>query len=367
MKSPLNRTGKFSSLLLHWHLEKNDRKMPWKGEKDPYKIWLSEVILQQTRVEQGMEYYYKFISEFPTIQELAAAPDAKIYKLWEGLGYYNRCKNLIETARFISSELNAVFPNEYDQLKSLKGVGDYTAAAIASFAFNKPYAVVDGNVNRVLSRVFGITKALNTAAGRKYFSHLASELLDKNNPSIYNQALMDFGAVVCRPVHPHCESCVFKKYCFALKNNAIGQLPVKEKKAGIKRRWFYYLQIFHGNRVCIRKRTAKDIWANLYEFVLIETVKETPVNNILKEAVKRGILREKKFTLRAVSSLHHQQLSHQKISGRFIELSVLQKPRIPGLKCVFPSQLGRYPFPRFIHAWLKNKTLPVMKKIHHSG
>ena len=196
---------------MYWNRHQNKRKMPWKGEKDPYKIWLSEIILQQTRVEQGLKYYEKFISTFSDIHKLAAAKDEKIYKLWEGLGYYSRCKNLIETARFISKKLNGKFPDAFEDILSLKGVGNYTASAIASFAYNQPYAVVDGNVFRVLSRFFGIKKPIDSTEGKKLFSGLAFELLDKKRPGIYNQALMDFGAVICKP-YPLCNSCVLKDH-----------------------------------------------------------------------------------------------------------------------------------------------------------
>ena len=225
-----NLKRNFPAILLRWNNKKNTRQMPWKGEKDPYKIWLSEIILQQTRVEQGLGYYHKFVQEFSTIKKLAAAPENKVYKLWEGLGYYSRCKNLIESARFISKELNGVFPDAYDKILNLKGVGTYTASAIASFAYNLNYAVVDGNVYRVLARIFGIKKAIDTTEGKIFFTKLADELLDKKQPGIYNQAIMDFGAIVCKPVNPQCKDCAFKKYCYAFQKDEISVLPVKEKK-----------------------------------------------------------------------------------------------------------------------------------------
>ena len=215
--------------------------MPWKGEKDPYKIWLSEIILQQTRVEQGLAYYTNFIKTFPTVHQLAKAPDEKVFKLWEGLGYYSRCRNLLATARFISKELKGKFPDNYESIKALKGIGPYTAAAISSFAYNLPHAVVDGNVFRVLARVFGISKSIDSTEGKKQFTVLAEELLDKNHPGLYNQAIMDFGAVICKPAAPLCDTCVFKKECYAFRHNKVNALPVKEKKINIKKRWFYYL------------------------------------------------------------------------------------------------------------------------------
>ena len=244
--------------------------MPWKGEKDPYKIWLSEIILQQTRVEQGLDYYHRFIQMFPDIRQLAKAKDALIFKLWEGLGYYSRCRNLIDTARFISKELDCRFPNSYQSIRELKGVGPYTAAAISSFAFNLPHAVVDGNVSRVLSRVFGIEKPVDSTEVKKYLSTLAEELLDKKQPGIYNQAIMDFGAVVCKPSIPLCSICPFNKTCFAFLNDKVKKLPVKSKRITIKERWFYYLVIEGENGVIIQQRKSKDIWNQLYEFPMIE-------------------------------------------------------------------------------------------------
>ena len=231
----LRRQKQFSKRLLEWNQRNNKREMPWKGEKDPYKIWLSEIILQQTRVEQGLKYYNNFIKAFPDVQALAKTQDAKIFKLWEGLGYYSRCRNLIASARFIAKERKGKFPGTYDDIKSLKGVGPYTAAAIASFAFNLPYAVVDGNVFRVLARVFGINKPIDSAEGKTFFNELATELLDKKQPGLYNQAIMDFGAVVCKPALPLCTKCIIKKNCFAFLNNKVNELPVKEKKIFIRK------------------------------------------------------------------------------------------------------------------------------------
>jgi A/G-specific adenine glycosylase len=344
----------FARHLLQWNREKNRRQMPWKGEKDPYKIWLSEVILQQTRVEQGLDYYEKFIREFPDINRLAKAPDKRIYKLWEGLGYYTRCKNLIATARFISREMKGKFPRSYEEIIKLKGVGTYTAAAIASFAYNLPYAAVDGNVSRVLSRVFGLKKAIDTTAGKKFFTRLAQQLLDKKRPGIYNQALMDFGATVCRPVNPLCSDCVFKKKCKAFILNKTDELPVKEKKIMIRKRWFYYLVMEFNSKLLIRQRTAKDIWRHLYEFALIESVKKISVAGVLKQAEKSGLIEKGFYNVLHVSPVQHQQLSHQKISGQFIRLKPGKMPRKAGLEAVSPKLASRrYAFPRFINSYLQ--------------
>src|SRR4030095_3299602 len=244
-KTGSNRS--FTRLLLRWNRQKNKREMPWKGEKDPYKIWLSEIILQQTRVEQGIEYYHRFIKKFPDIRQLAKANDKLIFKLWEGLGYYSRCRNLISTARLISQEFDGRFPTTFDDIRQLRGVGPYTAAAISSFAFNLPHAVIDGNVSRVLSRVFEIMKPVDSTEGKKIIVSLAGELLDKDEPGVYNQAIMDFGAVVCKPLVPLCSNCVFKKICLAFRNDHVKKLPLKSKRIIIKERWFYYFVLSEEN------------------------------------------------------------------------------------------------------------------------
>ena len=345
--------SKFPALLLQWNSHENIRKMPWKGEKDPYKIWLSEIILQQTRVDQGRRYYEKFVTVFPDINKLAAAKDEKIYKLWEGLGYYSRCKNLIDTARFVSKKLNGKFPGEFKDILSLKGIGNYTASAIASFAYNLPYAVVDGNVFRVLSRIFGIKKPIDSTEGKKLFSQLAFELLDKKQPGIYNQALMDFGAVICKPQNPLCHNCVLKDYCFAFKNDLVNRLPVKGKKIKMTTRWFNYLVIEFQGKFYIRKRTGNDIWKSLHEFVLIETRNATTVNKILTMAEKDNILKNGSYKLLSVSPLSFQQLSHQKIQGRFIKITVKKEFVMPGFKPVTLKQRSRHAFPRLINAYFE--------------
>lgn len=342
----------FSRILLKWNLEKNIREMPWKGEKDPYKIWLSEIILQQTRVDQGLIYYQQFVNQFPTIHDLASCSDSRIFKMWEGLGYYNRCKNLIETARFISKKRKGLFPDKFEDIKALKGVGTYTAAAIASFAYNLPYAVVDGNVFRVISRIFGIKKAIDSAEGKKYFAKLAFDLLDKNKAGIYNQALMDFGAVVCKPANPRCDSCVFIKYCKAYQHDIISSLPVKEKRKKIKKRWFYYIVLEYRGRIYIKKRMNNDIWKNLYEFVLIETEKSTDVDLVLKGGHKTGVFSDFFYSVQSISDVQEQLLSHQKISGQFIQVKISKKINVPGFILVSKSQLYNYAFPKLIKSYL---------------
>jgi A/G-specific adenine glycosylase len=330
--------------------------MPWKGEKDPYKIWLSEIILQQTRVEQGLSYYNNFIKTFPNIHTLADAPDTKTLKLWEGLGYYTRCRNLITTAHYISKELGGKFPDTYEKIKLLKGVGPYTASAIASFAFDLPHAVVDGNVFRVLGRVFGINKPIDSTEGKSFFSELAAQLLDKKKSAIYNQAIMDFGAVVCKPASPLCSTCIFKKKCKAFLTNKVDTLPVKEKKINIKKRWFYYLVIKYKNEIIIRQRTTKDIWQQLYDFPLIEVSKKTDKNKILLLAERNGWLQKGRYDVIAISPLMKQKLSHLLITGQFIRISLKQKPKPNNNgQWIFKNKISNYPFPKFINQYLQHK------------
>lgn len=342
----------FSEQLLRWDRDKNRRQMPWKGEKDPYKIWLSEIILQQTRVEQGLSYFNAFVQNFPDITRLANAPEEKVFKLWEGLGYYSRCRNLIASARFIANEKRGVFPETYEEIVALKGVGPYTAAAISSFAFNLPHAVVDGNVFRVLSRIFGIDKPIDSTGGKKYFSQLANELIDKKKAGAYNQAIMDFGAMICKPV-PQCDQCVFNKSCYALLNNKISQLPVKEKKISIKKRWFYYLLIEHKNKVAIRQRTTKDIWQQLYEFPMIENAQDMEKGKILARAEKQKWFIPGTDEVVILSPVYKQQLSHQLIAGRFIHIRVKNKPEQADWQWVSEAGLGRFAFPRVINQYLE--------------
>jgi A/G-specific adenine glycosylase len=279
-----------------------------------------------------------------------------VFKLWEGLGYYTRCRNLIATARYISKELKGNFPSAYEDIKALKGIGPYTAAAISSFAFNLPHAVVDGNVFRVLARIFGIDKPVDSTEGKKLFTALADELLDKKEPGLYNQAIMDFGAVLCKPAAPLCITCVFKKHCAALLENRIHELPVKEKKITIRKRWFYYLVVEYKNEIAIRQRTEKDIWQYLYEFPLIEAAGEIDKKKILQAAEKKKWLTKKNYELLTVSPLFKQQLSHQLIAGQFIKVKLKQKPNLEKeWLWVSKNKAAKYAFPQFINQYLREK------------
>ena len=352
----------FTKQLLHWNEQYNRRLMPWKGEKDPYKIWLSEIILQQTRVEQGWNYYNRFVSTFPNIKKLAAAPEEKVFKLWEGLGYYTRCKNLIATAKFIANEKLGKFPDSYDEILNLKGVGPYTAAAIASFAFNLPHAVVDGNVFRVLSRFFGIDIPVDSSNGKKVFTALAEVLLDKKEPGIYNQAIMDFGAVTCKPKNPLCTSCPLKTKCIAFLEGKVELLPVKAGKLIKKHRWLYYLIVEHNGKIYVRKRGAKEIWENLYEFVLLETDQSFSVEEIKSSIFFRNIAGNNNSTILHVSKMYKQQLTHQTIHGNFIQLKVNNEPSLTDYKAVTHKQLNKLPFSKFITGYLAENELKAFER-----
>jgi A/G-specific adenine glycosylase len=345
----------FFEFLIKWNRNKNKREMPWKGEKDPYKIWISEIILQQTRVQQGLTYYNRFIEAWPNIKNLAEANEQEVYKLWEGLGYYSRCRNLMASARYINDELGGRFPDTYEDILSLKGIGDYTASAIASFAFNRPYAVVDGNVFRVLARFFGIRTPIDSADGKKLFKSLANNLLDKNNPAEYNQAIMDFGAVVCKPLLPLCSECPLQEKCVASQKKLVGLLPIKEKGIKTRQRFFNYLVVEYGSNVYVSQRTEKDIWQNLYEFILIETDRMIPEDEFLNGQSVQKLFNRKSVKIDKVSKTYSQKLTHQTITGRFIHITL--KKAVQPLKKYVPvskNELKKLAFPKFIASYLQD-------------
>jgi len=346
----------FTSTLLHWHTHSNTREMPWKGEKDPYKIWLSEIILQQTRVEQGLAYYNKFTQAYPTIFDLAKAKDQTVFKLWEGLGYYNRCRNLLATAREIVKTFDGKFPSDYETLLLLKGVGPYTAAAIASFAFNAPHAVLDGNVFRVIARYEGIDVPTDTTAGKKLFETRAAALLDKKRAGLYNQAIMDFGATVCKPLAPTCTICPLQKTCVAHATAQVNQLPIKEKQLIKKERRFYYFLLQVQDEIWVTERKHKDIWQGLFEFYVLDAGKkilwnETTVQQFLKEQL--GVT-SMKLIHRSLEI--KQQLTHQIISAQFIRVALTKKPSsITSGKWQKIGQLKKLPFPKLINQYLSEE------------
>lgn len=338
----------FRKALFHWNEKKNSRKMPWKGIVDPYKIWLSEVMLQQTRVEQGMGYYNRFVEQFPTVHDLARANENQVFKLWEGLGYYARCRNLIATAQKVSFELKGNFPNTREGLLSLKGVGTYTAAAIGSFAFQLPLAVVDGNVNRVFSRFMGITEPIDQLEVKKKLELLAQSFFYEKNPAVYNQAIMDFGAVVCKPQQPVCSECFLKKKCIAWKEGIQSMIPVKSKKNASCVRFFNYLILEHSGKQLVRKRIEKDIWKDLYEFILME--KDEPQEIEYLQHLSHWGFETSKLSQKIihVSNEIIHKLTHQKIKCRLIHIQIEQEIALKGYEWKTKNAIRHLPFPRLI-------------------
>jgi len=342
----------FSNSLIHWYLN-NKRDLPWRNTQNPYNIWLSEIMLQQTRVAQGLPYYLDFISAFPTVYDLAKAPEEKVLKHWQGLGYYSRARNLHFTAQFVANELKGEFPNNYKELLKLKGIGEYTAAAIASFSFNEAVPVVDGNVFRVLSRYFNIETDISFATAKKEFSELALELMPKNDPATFNQAIMEFGALQCVPKNPDCENCIFNSSCLALQKKKVQVLPVKLKKTKISNRFFNYIVFEDENlNTLIQKRDQKGIWQNLYEFPLIETEREMDLDTV-SELIANKYQSEYKITrisnLNLKGQLH--KLSHQHLNINFWKVKV--KGEILG--GINRTKIKEFPFPKVIFDFIEKQ------------
>lgn len=343
---------KFSNLLIKWYLQ-NKRDLPWRSTTNPYLIWLSEIMLQQTRVAQGTPYFLAFTTAFPTVFDLAKANEEEVLKLWQGLGYYSRARNLHKTAQHVAFELGGVFPATYNELLKLKGVGEYTAAAIASFSYNEVVPVVDGNVFRVLSRYFDVETDIALASAKKEFAALAFELMPKDNPAIFNQAIMEFGALQCVPKSPNCSICVFNDSCAALQKNKVAQLPVKSKKVKVRNRYFNYLVVADDNEdTVIQKRTAKGIWQNLYEFPLIETDKVEDFEFVY-ERVQENFFHENKVVsimeCNEESIIH--KLSHQHLYIKFWKVSL--KGTIKN--GVSNEVLKTFPFPIVIHNFIEKE------------
>ena len=339
----------FSNSLLHWYLQ-NKRDLPWRNTTNPYPIWLSEIMLQQTRVAQGLPYFLSFMDNFPTVFHLAKASEEQVLKLWQGLGYYSRARNMHKTAQFIAFNLDGNFPNNYSDLLKLKGVGEYTAAAIASFAFNEVVPVVDGNVYRVLARYFNVETDIASATAKKEFTALANELIPKNNPAMFNQAIMEFGALQCVPKNPNCTICIFNTSCAALQQNKVGELPVKLKKTKIVNRYFNYLVFKDAkNETIIYKRIEKGIWQNLYEFPVIETETELQLDVIYKEIEDTFIDKKIKNIYKYNDSLLIHKLSHQKLHINFFNVEIETKLE-NGLDLV---SLKKMPFPIVIHNFIE--------------
>ena len=342
--------NRLTEILLDWYAD-NKRDLPWRDTADPYRIWISEIILQQTRVAQGYEYFLRFIRRFPDVETLASASEDEVLKYWQGLGYYSRARNLHAAAK----SMNGKFPESYQEVRALKGVGDYTAAAICSIAYNMPYAVVDGNVYRVLSRYWGIDTPIDSTEGKKLFAALADEMLDKSRPAAYNQAIMDFGAIQCTPQSPNCMFCPLADSCTALSKGLVMQLPVKQHRIKTSNRYFNYIYVRMGAHTLIHKRTEDDIWKNLFELPLVETEKDLSEEEFLAcpqfhALFAEGEVRMVRTLLRGVKHV----LSHRVIYTNFYEVTLPDNSSsFSSYQRVAVEDLGRYAVPRLIHAFLE--------------
>lgn len=339
----------FSEKILIWY-EANKRTLPWRGTRNPYKIWLSEIMLQQTRVVQGTPYYLKFISNYPKVHDLASASEEEVLKLWQGLGYYSRARNLHATAKMVVDQYGGVFPNTYKELLQLKGVGDYTASAIASICYDRPEPVVDGNVYRVLARYNGVELAINSTEGVKYFKKLAREVMNVENIRDYNQGIMEFGAIQCTPKNPNCMECPLSESCVALQTNKVGELPVKLKKTKVRNRYFNYvvLRSYEGKTI-LEQRKGKGIWQNLWQFPLVESDKKLSKADLLQELgnldYKSELISLQRFNEDAI--VH--KLSHQRLYTTFWIVNTKESEE----GSISFSEVEKYPVPVLIADFLK--------------
>lgn len=350
------RAEDFSKKIIRWYLV-NPRDLPWRTTKDPYRIWLSEVILQQTRVAQGLPYYLEFVRNFPNIKALANASEDKVMRTWQGLGYYSRARNLHACAKVIVTHYNGKFPETYHELLTLPGIGEYTAAAIASMAFGQPEAVVDGNVFRVLSRVFGIEEDISTSVGKKVFRQKANVLLDSDQPGIFNQAVMEFGALQCTPKSPQCTDCIFSRDCFARKSQTQDLLPLNSKQVKVRSRYFTYFVLAMENKFAMKKRNTKDIWGGLYDFYLIEGKRLQRPETLIKN--DKALSRVQPYiNIEFKSQGYKHILTHQHILARFIILSPLQGfsvkdvPADLGVRFYSTSEVASLPKPALVSRFL---------------
>lgn len=340
----------FSEILINWYRE-HKRELPWRESSDPYLIWISEIILQQTRVVQGYDYFIRFIKRFPDVTSLAEADEDEVMKFWQGLGYYSRARNLHAAAR----SMNGVFPKTYPEVLALKGVGEYTAAAICSFAYNMPYAVVDGNVYRVLSRYLGIETPIDSTEGKELFASLAGEFLDKSRPAVYNQAIMDFGAIQCTPQNPACLFCPLAGSCMALSKSMVAQLPVKQHKTKTTERFLNYIYVRAGACTFINKRTGNDIWKNLFELPLIETASSVTEEELLAlpEFIKL-FDKEEVPVVRSICRNVKHVLSHRVLYANFYEVVLPEKTKsFSSYLKIKTNELEQYAVPKLIHAFLE--------------
>ena len=312
----------YSENIINWYLQ-NKRDLPWRNTSNPYHIWISEIILQQTRVAQGLEYYLRFIKRFPNVQTLAAAEEDEVLKYWQGLGYYSRARNLHKAAKKIMTDFKGIFPDNYEDILRLNGVGEYTAAAIASFSYNLPYSTVDGNVYRILSRLFGIKTPVDSNQGKKEFFQLAQDLLWAENPGLHNQAMMEFGALCCVPTSPDCHQCPLQAMCWAYEEQEVDKLPVKKAKTKVSNRYYNYLYIKYNDLTFLEKRTQKDVWQNLYQFPLIEADKLFETEELLENKEFGNLFDSiRKVEIEQVSNPVKHVLSHRNIFALFFTINI---------------------------------------------
>lgn len=347
---------KIRRILADWYAV-NKRELPWRQTKDPYKIWISEIILQQTRVNQGFDYYIRFIKRFPDVKSLAESDEQEVLKYWQGLGYYSRARNLHKAAKIIQNHFNGTFPNNYKEIISLPGIGEYTAAAISSFAFNLPFAAVDGNIFRVLSRLTGDDTPIDTSSGKKLFTETAQNLLDKSEPGIHNQAIMEFGALQCTPSSPNCTSCPLQIFCVAYKQKTTALLPVKKGKTKVTTRYFNYLFIKNDKFTYLQKRTGKDIWMNLYEFPLIETDKSIDFEGLLKHESFVTLFDGVKIRIENKIIYKKHILSHRIIYAVFYTINInSENENFRRFEKIMISELEQYPTSRLTELFLEEIT-----------
>lgn len=345
-----------SSLIINWY-EKNKRDLPWRKHSQPYHIWVSEVILQQTRVDQGLPYFMRFTEKFPTVYDLANASEDEVLNLWKGLGYYSRASNMLFTAKNIVENNNGQFPKSYNELIKLKGIGDYIASAIASICYNEAVAVLDGNVLRVLSRFYGVRSFTNTSKGKKEFKEIANHILNNTIPGTHNQAIMEFGALQCTPKNPKCNTCPLSNSCYAPANNKINELPSKQRKNPPKPRHFAYILLQSDDFLATTKRTKDDIWKGLYEFPLIEMKNNYELSDILNSIHWKSLLHNNTFKILNESIEYKHQLSHQTIYAKFYHIELVQiNPKCnEKLNWINKKDLDKIPFPRIISRYMEGK------------
>ncbi len=342
--------------LINWFAE-NRRDLPWRHNPTPYQVWLSEIILQQTRVNQGWDYYLRFVEKWPTVNDLANATEEEVLKMWQGLGYYSRARNLHQCAKQIVEQHGGQFPADFEKLKQLKGIGDYTAAAIASIAFDLPHAVVDGNVYRVLSRLFDIDTPININEGQTVFAKIADDLINREQPGLHNQAMMEFGALQCTPKNPNCLLCPLQAQCLAFANQTVMQRPVKLQKLKVTTRHFNYLVFRMEGNVYLHKRSGNDIWKNLYDFPCIESENPMTVEEVIASEKFKQLIENKSFTIIKTSPTFTHKLTHRTIIAQFIEIKLEEKLLRIETNDLFlarETDLGNFPIPRLIDLYLNN-------------